>query len=193
MIKIGQIFGKLTVIDQLRSQNGHSQWRMICSCGTECTVSAKNLGRSTNSCGCLRKTANKFTSHKQSKTSIYRIWGGMLQRCTNPNHTQYKDYGGRGIRVDSRWGSFENFHADMGDRPEGLSLDRIDNNDDYGPYNCRWATRQEQHNNRRNTLHICHNGKTQTFSQWATELNIPLGTLHNRYYSGMNPFTGERI
>jgi len=86
-------------------------------------------------------------------TKIYRIWAGMLRRCRNPNDAAFHDYGGRGIRITERWRKFENFYADMGEPPPGLSLDRINNDGNYEPSNCRWATQSEQVNNRRPMPH----------------------------------------
>jgi hypothetical protein len=104
----------------------------------------------------------------------------MHQRCENPNNEAYEHYGGRGIRVCARWSSFENFLADMGERPRGMTLDRKKNHLGYSKSNCRWATHLEQQSNRRDNRWIEFNGRTQTLSQWARELGLPTGTLHKR-------------
>ncbi|MCM1142418.1 MAG: hypothetical protein NC453_27935, partial [Muribaculum sp.] len=105
---------------------------------------------------------------------------------TNPNNAQFKDYGGRGIKICDRWrNSFENFLADMGKKPTPQhSIDRIDYNGDYCPENCRWATRAEQNNNKRNCIMVTYNGKTQTFKQWCNEHEIPYYCAINMYKSG---------
>jgi hypothetical protein len=109
----------------------------------------------------------------------------MINRCYNKKHPHYKDYGGRGIKVCIRWRkSFFNFLEDMGRKPEGLTLERIDNNKGYYKENCKWATWEEQANNRRNNKYITYNGKTQTMAQWAKEYNIPRNTFYNRIKAG---------
>ncbi|WP_327421881.1 hypothetical protein OG763_15195 [Streptomyces sp. NBC_01230] len=104
----------------------------------------------TASCGCLRRevTTQRSTTHGYSYSSEYRTWGDMVARCTNPNHKRWADYGGRGITVCDRWKNFANFLADMGERPVGRELDRIDNNRGYEPDNCRWTDRSTQQKNR---------------------------------------------
>lgn len=89
------------------------------------------------------------TTHGMSRTPLYRVWDSMVRRCTNPSHKKWRLYGGRGITICERWLKFENFYADMGETPTGLTLDRIDNTKDYEPGNCRWATYSEQNKNRR--------------------------------------------
>lgn len=105
----------------------------------------------------------------------------MLDRCRNHNNSDFFYYGGRGIKVCDRWkNSFENFLEDMGERPKRTSIDRIDNNGNYEPGNCRWATKKEQNNNQRSNINLTFNGKTQTTAQWADELGMNSGTVRYR-------------
>ncbi len=141
------------------------------------------------SCGCLRIEAH--TTHgatvNQQTTPEYRAWFGMKQRCYYKTHIQFKDYGGRGIRVCDRWrDSFENFLADMGPRPSrAYSLDRFpDMHGDYEPSNCRWATSSEQHRNRRNNRLITFGGETRCITAWAEAYGINPSTLHHRLKRG---------
>ena len=124
-------------------------------------------------------------THALSKTPIYKIWSSMKQRCLNPANPRWSSYGGVGIKIDPRWLVFENFLKDMGQKPEGKTLDRFP--DPFGNYtksNCRWATPLQQQNNMRNNRILEYNGRRQTLAQWARELNINISTLAKRVSRG---------
>lgn len=123
-------------------------------------------------------------SHGRSQTNLYAVWQAAKQRCSNPKDPAYRRYGGRGIYVCERWMSFANFIADMGERPPGTTLDRIDNNGPYSPENCRWATRKEQSNNREANVRITKDGVTLTARQWSERLGIHINTLLGRFHKG---------
>lgn len=138
----------------------------------------------TKSCGCLKRS--RLKTHGMFGTPEYTTWQSMKDRCYNPNNSHYADYGGRGITVCERWlepgKGFENFFEDMGSRPTDCrrSLDRKDNEGNYELTNCRWATDQEQHENKRSNQFITYNGITQTIGRWAEELGVIYQTLRNR-------------
>ncbi len=127
---------------------------------------------------------NGQLTHGMSKTRIYSIWCSMRKRCENPKATYYDDYGGRGISVCERWLTFENFHADMGDPPDGLTLDRTDNDKGYSPENCRWATRLDQSRNRRGRCSIAAFGKEMILAEWAQETGLKENTIRGRMRAG---------
>lgn len=178
-------FGDLVVLSKGEPKvtsggNKITTWHCRCNCGKEITTSTNHLRQGhTKSCGCLQSVAasKANTTHALRNTSTYRSWNAMLNRCRNKNAPHYKRYGGRGISVCEQWSSFENFLADMGERPKGMSLDRIDNGGNYEPENCRWATDEQQNENRRNTRWIEHDGLRLTASEWARRLGIRLPTL----------------
>jgi hypothetical protein len=120
-------------------------------------------------------------THRMSHTRTFKKWAGMLSRCYNPNTTAYRKYGARGITVCERWReSFENFYADMGEAPVGMSIDRITGTGNYEPRNCRWATPTEQARNRRNTIRLTAFGITKTAAEWAHETGVRLDTVYAR-------------
>ena len=159
-----------------------------CGCGK---VFSKRLKCAGKSCGCLQRASAKkvcgenFRTHGKRRRPEYNVWAGMKQRCFNENARFYELYGGRGITVCDRWkDSFENFYADMGPRPTGTTIDRIDVNGDYIPENCRWVADKTQQNNRRNNITLTHNGEGRTMSEWADRLGWSYMTIALRYNRG---------
>lgn len=155
----GRQVGRLTVIKPVSRKGMHVLYDCLCSCGTYTRVLGTHLiNNRTSSCGCLRrelartKTVTHGATRAHRPTPTYISWQGMNARVNDPNRANYKYYGGRGISICERWqgpNGFQNFLADMGERPEGLSLDRRNNDGNYEPDNCRWATRSQQMKNRR--------------------------------------------
>lgn len=158
---VGQRFGRLTVTARAGILRKQSAWACRCSCGSEVFLPANYLrSGDTTSCGCLLREHQTKGSvvHGHaivgSTSPTYNSWRAMHERCRLPSHPAYKNYGGRGVAVCDRWRSFPAFLADMGERPEGLTIDRIDVNKGYEPSNCRWATRTQQIANRRSTRKV---------------------------------------
>lgn len=189
---IGTRFGRLVVLSPTeRTTRWVARWLCRCDCGNEKIVIGLSLRNGkTRSCGCLiGEAARGRATHGHSRgggSKTYKVWGNMRVRCHNPNNHAFKHYGGRGITVCERWRhSFENFLADMGERPPGLTLERKDNNAGYSPENCKWATRHEQNENTRTALRLTHNGVTKTINEWAAECGIRRSCLYSRINKGL--------
>lgn len=145
-------FGRLKTIEYGGITDKGAQWYCVCSCGRNVVVRGDSLtSGNTKSCGCLQRSrASKANlTHGQTSSPTYLSWAAMLGRCNNPNNNRFYTYGARGIKVCKRWKGFENFLIDMGERPKGKTLDRVDVNKGYSLKNCRWATRKQQANNKR--------------------------------------------
>ncbi len=185
---VGIRVGRLVVLSRgNNNEKGCACWLVRCDCGTEKSVPGTALrDGSIKSCGCYRIDELKGRSfrHGFSGTPSYNIWAQMRNRCSRPNVRGYKDYGGRGIKVCERWESFLNFLADMGECPPGKSIDRIDNNGNYEPGNCRWATLVEQTNNRRTNRILELGGKKMTMAQWAVLTGLKYPVIQGRLRLG---------
>lgn len=204
MVERGDRFGMLTVVDDLgivtrAKRNGEGEWRQRvwsarCDCGQTVEILQANFARQ-SSCGCKRSTPEgraaagaRARTHGHSSgghlSPEYMVWMGMIGRCTRPYTDSYDRYGGRGVTICDRWRTFANFAADMGPRPTGTQLDRIDNDGNYEPGNCRWATLEEQSNNRCNNVRIEIDGVTKTATQWARVAGVTDGCIYGRLKAG---------
>lgn len=192
----GTRFGKLIVIGFAgRSSRDLVMWRCLCDCGNETVASSNSLRNSVErskkrSCGCLgpEVTRDRSVTHGMTHSITYASWRSMINRCTCPNATGYERWGGRGITVCQQWrDSFQSFVSDMGVRPgKSYSIDRYPDYDgNYEPGNCRWATRKEQANNRRQCtrkfrITLSHNGESLTMHEWAAKLGLSVQTIYGR-------------
>ena len=192
----GQKFGKLTVIGLDDRGTRKTYWNCLCECGNIKSVRADSLQcGAIKSCGCLKKEQDKINlespSVKKSREfgskyghiRIHNIWANMKSRCFNPKDARYTDYGGRGIKVCDEWkNDFFAFYkwAMENGYSENLTIDRIDNDGDYTPSNCRWVSRKVQSLNKSTNRYITYNGQTKTITQWATDNNMPYYVLRKR-------------
>lgn len=187
---IGKQFGLLTVVERIPrkpEQKGSSKFLCICECGNSKDAGSYSLRKNlTTHCGCqtIKNISKSLTKHGMKRTPEYRSWSHMIDRCENPNNVGWHLYGGRGIKVCDRWRQdFRHFFEDMDKRPSlKHSLDRKNNNGNYEPSNCRWATQKEQNSNTRINQTITYKGKTKILSEWAKELGIARLTLRYRLF-----------
>lgn len=187
----GQVFGRLVALEvsQLDSK-GRACWRCLCSCGNYHVVPSYNLGiGNTTSCGCYQREKAKATAttHGQYHTSTYKIWSSMVARCSSPKNMAFDNYGGRGITVCESWKIFENFFKDMGQRPLGKTLDRVDNDKGYSLLNCRWVTREEQGRNKRGNIYLLDHGKKVLLLDYAASVGKTRRQVYGQYRRGTLP------
>lgn len=184
----GKRFGRLLVLRREGRRGKRITWLCECDCGALHVVAGANLrsGGTTSCRSCAYKRMGKIRStHGMSKSREHHCWSMMKQRCCNPRCKSYLSYGGRGIAVCPRWlESFEAFFADMGEAPPGASLDRIDNDGDYEPSNCRWADVRTQGSNRRTSRRLYARGESLTVAEWARRLGCPTTTIWSRLKAG---------
>jgi hypothetical protein len=174
IVPVGTIFGRLSVIEEVEKRGAHRYFSVRCACGGMSIVCYPNLkSGNTKSCGCEKG----LTRHGMAGTPTHRIWLGLRTRCFNPKDTSFHNYGGRGISVDPRWDDFNMFLADMGERPPGMDLDRIDNSGNYEPGNCRWATRTANLRNTRRNRFVQLDGIRMSVTEAAERLGIPRGRI----------------
>ena len=177
----GRTFGKWTVL----ARNYGTSWECICECGNKSNVpSYKLVNGGSRSCGCV--SGNGSRRHGMEQTSLYNTWAQMLARCNNPKSTSYKHYGAKGIKVCERWNDFRNFYADMGDKPEGKTLDRKDRTKGYEPGNVIWASWEQQNRNKPNTKMLMWKGEWLPMAQIAEMNGIPRKKFENRIRAGMS-------
>lgn len=188
----GQRFGRLVVVSRADSISGATIWNCKCDCGKEKKVYATNLKRGvTKSCGCWHDESSKINSrtHGMTNTNIYTTYRNMISRCYNKKSEKYKRYGGRGIKVCDEWkNNFISFYdwAMKNGYKENLSIDRIDNDGNYEPSNCRWVTMNKQANNRRNNHFVNINGQTKTMAEWinSKKYEADKATVYQRIKRG---------
>lgn len=196
MIEPGTRFDRLVVIELAEKRRRPSRptkgwyflYRCRCDCGTIKVIEESSLkNKHARSCGCLKKElyGTQSKTHGMWTTKTWKAWSSMKDRCSIRDHRDQKYYGGKGIKVCDRWkNSFENFLEDMGERPDGYSLDRIDPDGDYTPENCRWASAKKQANNRTNNRIVEFNNERKTLSEWADSVGLKYTTLRARLSNG---------
>ena len=198
----GKKFGKLTAIKFIERKDEKTYWLFKCDCGKKVIKSTNNIGRGVKSCGCLKKEQNfknlnldKSYSNGLYDTKLYKIWASMKDRCYNKNNHAYDKYGNRGIIICEEWLNKENgfikfYNWSMRNGyKEGLSIDRINNDKEYSPRNCRWTTMKQQCNNRSNNTKININGIIHNLGEWCSIFKINRKTVSTRIHRGEDPLT----
>ena len=179
-VPVGAIFTELTVV----SIDSSKLVTVRCSCGAQKQVVKYQLTQGkTRSCGCMARAwqSKAHRTHGLRHHSLYKTWFEMHERCTNPAKDNFKHYGGRGIKVCERWAEFPEFLVDMGERPDGMTLDRYpDHNGNYEPSNCRWATKHEQMSNMRTNRYIVVNGERMMMSDAARRFGLSVQLIQKR-------------
>lgn len=196
---IGVTYNRLTVISEVAKELRPVQTKgryfvCECTCGGKVVVRKDHLqDGNTKSCGCLDrenlKSGCNRTIHGMSGSKVYISWKGMVRRCTDKSQFFYKYYGGKGITVCERWLKFENFLEDMGEPEEGFTIERKNVHEDYTPENCIWIRKEEQCNNRSNTLYLEVEGITKTLKEWSGDLQVSYQLLYWRLKQGWSPLT----
>ena len=183
----GKCFNKLTVV-RYAGRTGNEKrptWECICICGKLTNVLEKHLlSGHTKSCGCIKNHDKVKHGHKRrtGQSATYTTWQSMIQRCHDPDFDSFKDYGAKGISVCERWLTFSSFLEDMGDRPIGKTLDRIDGKGNYEPGNCRWAGALEQANKKRSNQKLECDGVSMTIAEWSQRTGLDYGCLYKRVF-----------
>lgn len=178
----GQKFNRLFVIERNLNKKHPVEWFCKCDCGNITSVQSHGLKSGTSkSCGCFKKESMSKIAikHDKSLSSIYKIWTSAKGRCLNPKNKSYHRYGARGITISKDWMNFDNFYRDMGDHPEGFSLDRIDNDKGYSKENCRWATPKEQSSNTCKNLKLIYENKEYNLWDLYEKFSKPLNILYS--------------
>lgn len=192
---LGKKFGRLTVVKKLDSRNYHVHWLCECVCGNFAEVSTGRLNAGqTKSCGCLqkeraaeaKKTHGLYFDENGKRSKLYRVWGHMNERCSSPTSNAYEDYGGRGIRVCKEWKDYKTFHewAISNGYKEGLSIERVDNDGNYEPSNCKWIPISKQASNRRNIRYLTLNGRERSLLEWSEEFGLDPSNVRTRLKRG---------
>lgn len=176
----GHIYNRLTIISRV----GRRKALCRCECGNEIIAQLYNVKNGhTKSCGCFKLERSPVINktHGMRRTPTYKSWSCMRARCNNPKNADYKNYGARGITCHQSWDSFESFFSDMGEKPDGTTLERMNNDGNYEPGNCRWATKREQALNRRTSRFVTAHGRTMTLKEWADVTGLTYILLYKKF------------